>query len=194
MTDAALRVVITGASSRIGKSLAHQYAKRGATLALIARRGEISSPSLRALFRCSPMLMPPTFAMRRRWQPWPRTSSGELAGSGVSVVTICPGYNATPMTGSNRYRMPFLMDADVAAKKIAGAIARRKRLYVRAAVADGGGRKVHATIAAPALRFSVQSCAAQAAPQHHLGRERVSTAARPRVDPLPRTTAAESAP
>jgi len=34
------------------------------------------------------------------------------------------------MTGRNPYRMPFLMDADVAARKIAGAIARRRRLYV----------------------------------------------------------------
>ena len=54
----------------------------------------------------------------------------ELTGSGVSVVTICPGYIATPMTVGNSYRMPFLMDADVAAMKIARAIARRKRFYV----------------------------------------------------------------
>jgi short-subunit dehydrogenase len=54
----------------------------------------------------------------------------ELAGSGVSVVTICPGYIATPLTGGNPYRMPFLMNADVAARKIADAIARRKRFYV----------------------------------------------------------------
>jgi hypothetical protein len=54
----------------------------------------------------------------------------ELTGSAVSVVTICPGYIATPMTAGNPYRMPFLMDADVAAKKIAGAIARRERFYV----------------------------------------------------------------
>lgn len=54
----------------------------------------------------------------------------ELHGSGVSVVTICPGYIATPLTANNPYRMPFLMDAKVAARKMANAIARRKRFYV----------------------------------------------------------------
>ena len=34
---------------------------------------------------------------------------GELHGSGVQVVTICPGFIKTPMTEKNRYTMPFLM-------------------------------------------------------------------------------------
>jgi short-subunit dehydrogenase len=54
----------------------------------------------------------------------------ELHGSGVSVVTICPGYIATPLTAKNPYRMPFLMDAKVAAHKMMNAIDRRKRFYV----------------------------------------------------------------
>ena len=54
----------------------------------------------------------------------------ELAGSGVAVVTICPGYIATPMTAENRYRMPFLIGADKAARLIARASARRQRFYV----------------------------------------------------------------
>ena len=42
---------------------------------------------------------------------------GELRGSGVKVVTICPGYIDTPLTQSNRYSMPFLMPvADFADK------------------------------------------------------------------------------
>ena len=54
----------------------------------------------------------------------------ELHASGVRVVTVCPGYVATPMTARNPYRMPFLMDADRAATSIARAIARGKRFHV----------------------------------------------------------------
>ncbi|HVO90504.1 MAG TPA: SDR family oxidoreductase [Casimicrobiaceae bacterium] len=54
----------------------------------------------------------------------------EMAGSGVAVVTICPGYIATPMTARNPYRMPFLMRPERAAAQIARAIAKRKRFQV----------------------------------------------------------------
>ncbi|WP_233259639.1 SDR family oxidoreductase [Ramlibacter sp. WS9] len=37
---------------------------------------------------------------------------GELRPSGVKVVTICPGYIATPLTAQNRYSMPFLMQPE----------------------------------------------------------------------------------
>jgi short-subunit dehydrogenase len=36
---------------------------------------------------------------------------GECRGSGVRVVTLLPGYIATPLTARNRYPMPFLMQA-----------------------------------------------------------------------------------
>ncbi|MGH8800113.1 MAG: SDR family oxidoreductase, partial [Casimicrobiaceae bacterium] len=54
----------------------------------------------------------------------------ELRGSGVTVITICPGFIATPMTANNPYRMPFLLAPDKAARLITRAIARRRRLYV----------------------------------------------------------------
>jgi len=54
----------------------------------------------------------------------------ELRGAGVAVITICPGYVATPMTARNPYRMPFLLGADKAAHLVARAIARRKRFCV----------------------------------------------------------------
>ena len=54
----------------------------------------------------------------------------ELAGSGVAVVTICPGYIATPLTAGNPYPMPFLIKPERAATLIARAIARRRRFFV----------------------------------------------------------------
>lgn len=61
---------------------------------------------------------------------WLEALRAELAGSGVSVVTICPGYIDTPMTKLNKYRMPFLISADDAAKRIARAIEAKRRLAV----------------------------------------------------------------
>jgi short-subunit dehydrogenase len=37
---------------------------------------------------------------------------GECRGSGVRVVTILPGYVATPLTAGNTYGMPFMLQAD----------------------------------------------------------------------------------
>jgi short-subunit dehydrogenase len=37
---------------------------------------------------------------------------GEMLGTGVRVVTICPGYIDTPLTRQNGYSMPFLMPPD----------------------------------------------------------------------------------
>jgi len=61
---------------------------------------------------------------------WLESMRTELAGSGVSVVTICPGYVDTPMTRVNRYRLPFLLPADEAARRIERALAARPRLDV----------------------------------------------------------------
>jgi short-subunit dehydrogenase len=61
---------------------------------------------------------------------WLESLRVELYGSGVSVVCVCPGYIDTPMTQVNRYRMPFLLPADESARRIARAIAARRRLAV----------------------------------------------------------------
>ncbi len=61
---------------------------------------------------------------------WLESLRVELAGSGVAVVTICPGFIDTPMTQVNRYRMPFLLPADEAARRFARAIAAKRRLAV----------------------------------------------------------------
>ena len=222
MKEQAQKVIITGASSGIGRALALQYAGRGATLGLIARREDhlmqlaaslpvptysypIDVTDARALAMAAADFLdragipdvvianagvsagtltdrpednaifeeimainviglmltfqPFVDVMKRRregvlagiasvsgYRGLPGAAAYcaskaaaisyleslrvELHGSGVSVVTICPGYVATPMTSNNPYRMPFLMDAEVAASKIATAIAARKKFYV----------------------------------------------------------------
>ena len=42
---------------------------------------------------------------------------GECRASGIRVVTVLPGYIATPLTASNPYRMPFLMTAETFAER-----------------------------------------------------------------------------
>lgn len=54
----------------------------------------------------------------------------ELHGSGVSVVTLCPGYIETPMTAINPYAMPFILPAHTAARRIAKVIKARKSFAV----------------------------------------------------------------
>jgi short-subunit dehydrogenase len=47
---------------------------------------------------------------------------GECRGQGVRVVTLLPGYIATPLTAHNPYGMPFLMPADAFAERAFAAI------------------------------------------------------------------------
>ena len=61
---------------------------------------------------------------------WLESLRVELHGSGVAVVTVCPGYIDTPMTRGNAYRMPFLLAADDAARRIARVIEGRRSFAV----------------------------------------------------------------
>jgi short-subunit dehydrogenase len=54
----------------------------------------------------------------------------EMRGTGISVLTVCPGYVDTPMTARNPYPMPFRLQPRKAAALIAKAIARNRRFYV----------------------------------------------------------------
>ena len=47
---------------------------------------------------------------------------GELRGSGVQVVTLLPGYIATPMTAGDHFSLPFLLSAQQFAERAQRAI------------------------------------------------------------------------
>jgi short-subunit dehydrogenase len=54
----------------------------------------------------------------------------ECRGSGVRVVTLLPGYVATPLTEGNPYPMPFLMTPQAFADKAFDALARGRASWI----------------------------------------------------------------
>lgn len=54
----------------------------------------------------------------------------EMHASAIRIVTIVPGYIATPMTAKNPYRMPFLMSPERFARQACRAIARGDSLRI----------------------------------------------------------------
>jgi short-subunit dehydrogenase len=53
----------------------------------------------------------------------------QLRPRGVRVTTVCPGFVATPMTAKNTFKMPFVLSADEAARRIVGALRRGVKVY-----------------------------------------------------------------
>lgn len=54
----------------------------------------------------------------------------EMLHENIAVTTIVPGYIRTPMTDVNQFRMPFLMDVNVFAKKVIHHVAAKRRVCV----------------------------------------------------------------
>ncbi len=53
----------------------------------------------------------------------------QLRSKGIAVTTICPGFVKTPMTEVNEFKMPWLLSADEAARRIIGALKRKRKVY-----------------------------------------------------------------
>ena len=53
----------------------------------------------------------------------------QLRPRNIAVTTICPGFVKTPMTEPFDFHMPFVMEADKAARKMVKALARRRKVY-----------------------------------------------------------------
>jgi short-subunit dehydrogenase len=67
-------------------------------------------------------------ASKAAMQTFLEASRVELAPYGVGVTIVNPGFIATPLTEKNRFRMPFLMTAEKAARVIADGLERGKRV------------------------------------------------------------------
>ena len=85
--------------------------------------GVASLAGLRALPSAAPYS-----ASKAAMQTFLEASRVELAPYGVGVTTVNPGFITTAMTEKNRFRMPFLMSAERAARIIAEGLERGKRV------------------------------------------------------------------
>ncbi|MBK1663767.1 short-chain dehydrogenase [Rhodospirillum rubrum] len=82
------------------------------------KRGQIAVMASLAGFRGTPGA-PAYCASKAAVKVWGEGMRGVLADDGVELSVICPGFVRTPMTAANEFPMPFLMEADKAARLIA---------------------------------------------------------------------------
>jgi short-subunit dehydrogenase len=89
------------------------------------RRGQIALMASLAAFRGFPGA-PAYCASKATLKVFGEGLRGDLAPRGVGVTVICPGYVDTAMTRVNTFTMPFLMDAERAARIIRRGLARNR--------------------------------------------------------------------
>ena len=88
-------------------------------------RGRIGVVASVAAFVAAPGA--PTYcASKSAVQRWAEALDATERTRGIRMHAICPGYVRTPMTDHNKFPMPFLMDADEAARRTLAGLARGK--------------------------------------------------------------------
>jgi short-subunit dehydrogenase len=97
---------------------------------MVARNhGQVALMSSLASFRGFPGA-PAYCASKAMVRVWGEALRPDYAAHGVKVNVICPGYVRSRMTDANSFPMPFLMDADRAARIIADGLARDRARIV----------------------------------------------------------------
>ncbi|MBX6322161.1 MAG: SDR family NAD(P)-dependent oxidoreductase [Rhodospirillaceae bacterium] len=86
------------------------------------RRGQLALMSSLASFRGFPGA-PAYSASKAAVRVWGEGLRGDLAGHGIRVSVICPGFVVSRMTAANDFHMPMLMAAERAAAIIARGLA-----------------------------------------------------------------------
>lgn len=89
------------------------------------RRGQIAIMASLAGFRGLPGA-PAYCASKAAARVYGESLRSEMAAYGVAVNVICPGFVKTPMTDVNGFKMPFLMEAEKAARIIRRGLSQNK--------------------------------------------------------------------
>jgi short-subunit dehydrogenase len=105
------------------------YAVEAALPAMLSRHaGHIVGVSSLAAYRGFPMTHA-YCASKSALNAFLEGLRAEIFDRGVRVTTVCPGFVRTPMTVKNTGAMPFLLDADEAARRILRAVRAGRRVY-----------------------------------------------------------------
>lgn len=88
-------------------------------------RGRVAVIASLAAFVAAPGA-PAYCATKAAVQRWAEALDASERARGIRLHAVCPGYVRTPMTARNAFAMPFLMDADEAARRTLAGIARGK--------------------------------------------------------------------
>lgn len=86
-------------------------------------RGRVAVIASLAAFVAAPGA-PAYCATKAAVQRWTEALDGTERHRGIRLHAVCPGYVRTPMTARNAFPMPFLMDAEEAARRTLAGIAR----------------------------------------------------------------------
>lgn len=109
-----LEVHVTGLALVIGAVLPDMLARAAGTIAVISSvAGYRGLPHAEAYG-----------AAKAAQQVLLESLRADVAGRGVRVVTVCPGFVRTEMTAGNDFPMPWLIDADDAARRVADGLER----------------------------------------------------------------------
>lgn len=97
-----------GAINTVEPALEAMAARGGGTIAVVASiAGFLPTPNA-----------PAYGASKAAADSWTVATAEAARARGVRLVSVCPGFIATPMTAANPYRMPGLMSAERAARII----------------------------------------------------------------------------
>jgi short-subunit dehydrogenase len=89
------------------------------------RRGQIGLMASLAAYRGLPGA-PAYGASKAAVRVWGESLRGNLTKKGVGVSVIMPGFIKSQMTASNKFPMPFLMEADRAARIVRRGLERNR--------------------------------------------------------------------